>query len=69
MDIFSRITAFILLIVLAPLFLIIILLFILSLCITNTIFFIRINSLIDDIQPYINQIKILINLACKDLQC
>ena len=47
----------------------IILLFILSLCITNTIFFIRINSLIDDIQPYINQIKILINLACKDLQC
>jgi hypothetical protein len=45
------------------------LLFILSLCIVNTIFFIRINSIINDIQPYISQLKTLINLACKNLQC
>ena len=47
----------------------IILLFILSLCIANTIFFIKINVIINDILPYINQIKILVNEACKELQC
>lgn len=47
----------------------IILLFILSLCIANTIFFIRINSIINDIQPYTSNLKTLINLACKNLQC
>jgi hypothetical protein len=45
------------------------LLLILSLSIINTIFFIRINSIINDITPYISQIKTLIDLACKDLQC
>ena len=45
------------------------LLLILSLSIINTIFFIRINSINNDITPYIIQIKTLIDLACKDLQC
>jgi hypothetical protein len=47
----------------------IILLVILSLCIANTIFFIRINIIINDIIPYTSNLKTLINLACKDLQC
>lgn len=47
----------------------IILLFILSLCIANTIFFIKINIIINNILPYTYQLKTLINLACNDLQC
>jgi hypothetical protein len=46
-----------------------ILLFILMLSIVNTIFFIRINSIINEITPYTSQIKTLIDLACKELQC
>ena len=46
-----------------------ILLFILMISIVNTIFFIRVNSIINDITPYTSEIKTLIDLACKDLQC
>ena len=46
-----------------------ILILILGLSITNTIFFIRINSIINDIVPYTNQLKTLINVACKEVQC
>jgi len=46
-----------------------ILILILGLSITNTIFFIRINSIINDILPYSLQLKSLIDVACKEVQC
>ena len=47
----------------------VILLLILSFCLTNTIFFIKINNMIHELDPYLDRLKILINLACNDLQC
>ena len=45
------------------------LIIILGFTITNTIFFIRINTIINDIVPYSLQLKTLIDVACKEVQC